>query len=773
MGLDIALRDHDVPKKYILKGEPLRYMDTSMPDPGTLHLVARFGSGVGGPSWPHKCHSWFSLPATQLCTNGGSRRVMLSWTPGDDIKYTRLTAPVETVRMASLPQSYLSWVRSFSRDDSFLHQCVNAGVPLRTGTAIIRSVVDTLERIGAPRYCPGLNVLAVATTMSLTDDESGELAEIADSGGIENSGGIESSGGLCDNPYIMSELMKLPTMSEEPGNFCFSVHQTVAELVNPEPKTFKQVLLSPDKDKWIEAINKEMNSICNDKMAAQFQFKRGLPKGAKLLPSKLVLKHKPETGVAPARYKARLVCGGHRQTTEDYEEIFSPVVRFTTIRTLLALTALNNWSTAQFDVECAFLNAPIEEEVYIRIPDGCTQLMPKGMTTENGVLKILKAVYGLKQSPRNWNQELHKLLTSLKFQQSQVDHCLYSLKVPRVVKGKTTGTSVVYLTVYVDDVALFGDSELIKWVVSKVAQTYAITDQGELRDILGVEIHRKGSSILINQERFIQKILKTFSMDTCNPTKLPCTSEMKLTKDMEAKTEEEKKQMATIPYRSLVGSILYLQLTRPDIAYAVKELSRFLINPGPKMWAAAKNVLRYLKGTSTHGIQFGGRSAYNTSATSPSHLVGFSDSDWAGQLDDRKSTSGTIFYLNNGAISFASKTQKCVALSTAESEYIALGEAAREAIYLRMLLKDLGHEQKEPTVIFEDNIAAEKLSKNNIQHGRTKHIDIKHHFIREVVQSKQIEIKHIASSEMLADILTKALAFPIFNKLRQNVTVPK
>ena len=263
-------------------------------------------------------------------------------------------------------------------------------------------------------------------------------------------------------------------------------------------------------------------------------------------------------------------------------------------------------------------------------------------------------------------------------------------------------------------------------------------------------------------------------MDTCNPTKLPCTSEMKLTKDMEAKTEEEKKQMATIPYRSLVGSILYLQLTRPDIAYAVKELSRFLINPGPKMWAAAKNVLRYLKGTSTHGIQFGGRSAYNTSATSPSHLVGFSDSDWAGQLDDRKSTSGNICYLNNGAIiSFASKTQICVALSTAESEYIALGEAAREAIYLRMLLKDLGHEQKEPTVIFEDNIAAEKLSKNNIQHGRTKHIDIKHHFIREVVQSKQIEIKHIASSEMLADILTEALAFPIFNKLRQNVTVPK
>ena len=242
---------------------------------------------------------------------------------------------------------------------------------------------------------------------------------------------------------------------------------------------------------------------------------------------------------------------------------------------------------------------------------------------------------------------------------------------------------------------------------------------------------------------------------------------------MEASTEEEKKQMATIPYRSLVGSILYLQLTRPDIAYAVKELSRFLINPGPKMWAAAKNVLRYLKGTQTHGIRFGGRASYNTLATSPSHLVGYSDSDWAGQVDDRKSTSGLIFYLNNGAISYACKSQKCVALSTAESEYVALGEAAREAIYLRMLLKDLGQEQIEPTVIFEDNVAAEKLCKNNVHHSRTKHIDIKHHFIREIVEQKQIEIKHLASSEMLADLLTKALAFPTFSKLRQHIVVPK
>ena len=262
-------------------------------------------------------------------------------------------------------------------------------------------------------------------------------------------------------------------------------------------------------------------------------------------------------------------------------------------------------------------------------------------------------------------------------------------------------------------------------------------------------------------------------MDSCNPTKLPCTPDLKLIKEMEASTEEDKKQMASIPYRSLVGSILYLQLTRPDIAFAVKELSRFLINPGPPMWAAAKNVLRYLKGTQTHGIRFGGRAAYNTLANSPSQLVGFSDSDWAGQVDDRKSTSGLIFYLNNGAISYASKSQKCVALSTAESEYVALGEAAREAIYLRMLLKDLGQEQTEPTVIYEDNAAAEKLCKNNVLHSRTKHIDIRHHFIREIVQQGKIEIKHLASTEMLADIMTKALAFPTFNKLRQHIVVPK
>ena len=684
---------------------------------------------------------------------------MMDWSPGDAITATRLTAPVETVRIASLPQSYLSWTRTFSRDDSFLCQCVNAGVPLRTGTALVRSVVDILERIGAPRYTPGLSLLAMAAA-SVTDDESGDVTEIENSGGLTNSGGNE----LLPN-------ISLESTHDSEKHFCLSVHQTVAELVNPEPKTFKQVLQSPDKDRWIEAINKEMDSIINDKQAGKFEFKSRIPweSRGKLLPAKLVLKFKPKTAVSEARYKARLVCGGHRQTTDDYDEIFSPVVRFTTIRTLLALAALNNWATAQFDVECAFLNAPLKEEVYIRIPEGCSQLMPKGMTTENGVIKILKAVYGLKQSPRNWNQELHKL----KFVQSQVDHCLYSLKVPKISNGKATGFSVVHLTVYVDDVALFGDADLIKWTIAKVSQTYAITDQGELRDILGVQIHRNGTSILINQERFIEKILKTFSMDSCNPTKLPCSPELKLIKGMEANTEEERKQMASIPYRSLVGSILYLQLTRPDIAFAVKELSRFLVNPGPQMWTAAKNVLRYLKGTQTHGIKFGGRASYNTLANSPSHLVGFSDSDWAGQVDDRKSTSGVIFYLNNGAISYASKTQKCVALSTAESEYIALGEAAREAIYLRMLLKDLGQEQTEPTVIYEDNAAAEKLCKNNVLHSRTKHIDIRHHFIREIVQQGKIEIKHLASTDMLADIMTKALAFPTFNKLGQHIVVPK
>ena len=240
-----------------------------------------------------------------------------------------------------------------------------------------------LEQLGAPRYAPGLKVLAMAAC-SATDDESGEPAKIEHSGGFSDSGGVKPQS---------DESLEVPMTSPfGETNLCLNIQQTVSELINPEPKSFKQVLQSPDKDNWIAAINKEVNSIINDKQAAKFQFKHELPKGAKMLPAKLVLKYKPETAVSPAKFKARLVCGGHRQTADDYEDIFSPVVRFTTIRTLLALTALNNWSTAQFDVECAFLNAPLEEEVFIRIPDGCTKFMPKGMNTENGVIKILKAV---------------------------------------------------------------------------------------------------------------------------------------------------------------------------------------------------------------------------------------------------------------------------------------------------------------------------------------------------------------------------------------------
>ena len=368
-GLDIALADADVPKKYKLRGEPIKYYSFGQPKPGTLHLVARFGAGVGQPDWPHKCHSHYSLPSTQLTSNGNSRRVMLSWIPGQPIKQTRLTAPVETVRMASLPQSYLSWARSFVKDDGFLHQCVNAGVPLRTGTALVKSVVDILTHCGAKPYSPDLNTLAVAASMLPTLDDSG------------GDGRSRDSGGTKDTTYTESEITTQSETTTQNAtefvshdHFCLEVHQEqIADLVSSEPRNFKEVLHSPDKELWVEAINKEINSIINDKKAATFVYKNQLPRNAKLLPSKLVLKFKPSTAVSPAKYKARLVCGGHRQTAEDYDDIFSPVVRFTTIRALLALTTLHNWHTAQFDVECAFLNAPLKEEAYIRIPDGCTK----------------------------------------------------------------------------------------------------------------------------------------------------------------------------------------------------------------------------------------------------------------------------------------------------------------------------------------------------------------------------------------------------------------
>jgi hypothetical protein len=286
-------------------------------------------------------------------------------------------------------------------------------------------------------------------------------------------------------------------------------------------------------------------------------------------------------------------------------------------------------------------------------------------------------------------------------------------------------------------------------------------------ELLGMEVqYEQEMGIMeLTQSKYSLEVYRNYRDDEIKvrAAKSPMLESMKLTKQDSPQDEAEAKYMKAKDYRGVVGSLLYLQMcTRPDIAFAVKDLSRFLDCPGLKHWQAAQHLLEYVKNTHHYGLRY-------TRPTGEIQLEGllhgYSDADWAGQVEDRRSTSGYVFKLAGGPISWQSKTQKSVALSTAEAEYMALSDAAKEAMHLRALLTVLGISTEAKTVIYEDNQAAIKIAENPVLHDRTKHIDIRYHFVRELVESLKIDVVYINTVDMIADLMTKAVSVAIFQRL--------
>ena len=443
------------------------------------------------------------------------------------------------------------------------------------------------------------------------------------------------------------------------------------------------------------------------------------------------------------RYKARLVAQGFSQKRGlDYDETFSPVVRTESVRSMLALAAKDNLLLHQMDVTTAFLNGTLEEEVYMKQPEG---FATKGK--EHLVCKLKKSIYGLKQSPRCWNVALDDHLCDIGFTQSASDPCIYT----------SEGGSVL-LAVYVDDILLAAKSEQrMSDVKQAISNRFAVKDMGELKYFLGVAVDQETNPdcIWIGQPAYTQRVLDKFGMDQAKPVSTPVDASAKL-----VKTGEDEETIDQLKYQSAVGSLLYLSMwTRPDITYAVGNAAKFCSNPSKEHWTAVKRIMRYLKGTIDYGL------CYDRS--SPGECVRYSDADWAGDLKDRKSTSGYLFQICGTAVSWRSKKQTCVALSTAEAEYMALASAAQEAIWLQHLVGDLGNKPVDPMVLYEDNQSAICMSKNPQFHGRAKHIGIKFHYIREQVERGAVALKYCPSNDMIADMLTKGLARDQFYKLRK------
>ena len=506
-----------------------------------------------------------------------------------------------------------------------------------------------------------------------------------------------------------------------------------------EPTTIDEALLSPEKAKWLDAMKTEMDSLYGNNVWELVE----LPKDRKAVGSKWVFKVKTSADGSVERYKARLVAQGFSQKYGiDYDEVFCPVVRSESIRTVIALATQNGLQLHQMDVTSAFLNGDLEEEVYMKQPQGVIQ---KGQ--EHLVCKLKRSIYGLKQSPRCWNQTLDTQLKELGFIQSPSDPCIYT----------STKQGLMIIAIYVDDIVIAGKSEKqIASIKSAIAKQFQVKDMGEMHYFLGVSVKQnlKMKETWIGQPLYTKTILKKFGMENAKPIHTPAdpsTKLLKATKDCEMADQ--------VLYQSAVGSLLYLSSwTRPDITYAVGNVSKFCTNPTKQHWTAVKRIMRYLKGTTNMGLMYSKNDCTN--------CVGYSDADWAGDVNDRKSTSGYLFKISGAPVSWRSKKQSCIALSTAEAEYMALSSAAQEATWLRQLTKDLHNEPTEPTVIKEDNQAAIRIAKNPESHGRTKHIDIKYHFLREKVMNDVIKLEYCPTNDMIADMLTKGLGREKFERFR-------
>ena len=533
-----------------------------------------------------------------------------------------------------------------------------------------------------------------------------------------------------------------PDFEERRSKYPIANHVTTQRL--PEPlKTFvhklsschvpggvQEALSDPN---WTRAIEEEMRALQRNKTWDLVP----LPKGKKTVGCKWVfsIKHKADGSIE--RYKARLVAKGYTQTYGiDYQETFSPVAKLNTVRVLLSLAANLDWRLHQFDVKNAFLHGDLEEEVYMDIPSGYTTSSSTGV-----VCKLQRALYGLKQSPRAWFGRFSLAMRKYGFQQSNSDHTLFL----KHRQGKVTA-----LIIYVDDMIITGDDvEEISRLQEQLAAEFDMKNLGGLKYFLGIEIARSRQGIFLSQRKYVLDLLSEVGLIDCKPADTPMVQNHKLGEHSnQVPTNKER-------YQKLVGKLIYLSHTRPDIAYAVSVVSQFMHCPSEDHMEAVIRILRYLKSAPGRRLMFSRNNHLNIS--------GYTDADWAGNVTDRKSTSGYFTFVGGNLVTWRSKKQKVVALSSAEAEFRGMAKGLCELLWLRRLLTEIGFTPSTEMNLFCDNKAAIDISHNPVQHDRTKHIEVDRHFIKQNLEEKIIQFPFVKSEDQLADILTKAVSSKTFH----------
>lgn len=513
-----------------------------------------------------------------------------------------------------------------------------------------------------------------------------------------------------------------------------------------------EALNGEEREAWERAIQSEITSLIKNDTFKIVKCKDG----QNVVGSRFVLTKKYQPDGSINRFKARIVAKGYSQRFGvDYHQTFAPVARLQTIRLLMAISASYGLQVHQIDIVTAYLNGVLDEEVIMEMPDMLEEILKRiandadkniglkahrllnAIKAGGNVCRLNKALYGLRQGGRKWNEAIDARLKSLGLTPTIGEPCLYYAN---------RDNDVLFLLLYVDDILIASKST--KWIEEikrGLAAKFEVKDLGLAKSCLGLEISQSKDRIIINQRSYILDILQRFGMSNCNTVSTP--SELKF---YESDVGSSGDSYERFPYRELIGALMYLSVsTRPDISNTVTRLAQF--TSCPKRWhiVKAKRVLRYLAGTTDLGLVY-------TKSNEP--VIGYSDADWGGDPTDRCSFTGYVFTLSNAAISWRSQKQQRVALSTTEAEYVSLSEALKEAVHLRSLLMEIGLNKLSKITVFTDNRGAECIANNPVFHKRTKHIDIKFHFIRSTIKDGLVNVQHVPTQEMVADVLTKPLA---------------
>lgn len=496
-----------------------------------------------------------------------------------------------------------------------------------------------------------------------------------------------------------------------------------------DPISYEDAISSSNCMEWQTSMQKEYDALIRNGVWRLVD----RPKGHNVVKCKWVFKTKYDNA-GKDKFRARLVARGFSQKQGvDYDDTFSPVVRHSTMRVLFALANDSDMNIEHLDVETAFLNSDLKEHIFMEQPEGFN-------TDKNKVCLLLKSIYGLKQASRMWNLKVHKLLSKNGFVQSKCEPCVY-------IK-RDVNKCITIIALYVDDFYVFSNSSTTKIeLITLLKSEFSIKCLGPLKCCLGINVNRDISKgiLTLDQTEYIKTLLLRFNMQNCKSVSTPMILGNKLCKPQDCLDDNLYK------YRELLGCLMYLSVcTRPDITYACSQLSQFTHGFDQSHWLAAKRILRYLAGTLNYKLYF-----YRTCNL---NLTAYADADWANDIGDRKSYTGFIIKLGNNTINWESRKQRCVALSSTESEYLAISDVCKDLCFIKNFMFEI-LDKHLTIVLYNDNQSAHKLLEaKEYCHKKTKHIDIRYHFVKDLIQKGFAKVKYLSSDLMLADVLTKPLS---------------